>query len=68
MLMLLLLLSCYRLVCYYCNSYGFILGESDMAGRTAGPATAAAVRRQRSASQVGVCVGCVCVGQGGRMQ
>lgn len=36
------------LVCILCR-YGFILGESDMAGRTAGAATA---RRQRSASQV----------------
>lgn len=42
-----LLLSC---------SYGFILGESDMAGRTAGAQAAAAAagpKRQRSAVQVG---------------
>lgn len=38
------------------DRYGFILGESDMAGRTAG---AAAGRQQRTASQVCVLCGLV---------
>lgn len=36
--------------------YGFIVGESDMAGRTAGAAAAAATTRERSAAQVGAVV------------